>query len=252
VLGGIALAGAVDPAAADRLLAQPKAVALLVYLALAAAGRPARYQRRDRLVGLLWPELDQTHARGALRKAVHAARAVLGADTVLSRGDEELALADGALWCDASAFGQAEEAGRLAQALELYAGDLLPASTWPSARSSGAGSTTRARSCASAPPARRGRSRRGSRTPSSSPRRGAGRGARCATRGTTSGRCAARSRCSTARRPRRRAAPLRRVRPAAARRVRGRAVARDARDGAALRTGAPLPEPAPRGGVGAS
>jgi serine/threonine-protein kinase len=159
VLGGIALAGAVDPAAADRLLAQPKAVALLVYLALAAAGRPARYQRRDRLVGLLWPELDQTHARGALRKAVHAARAVLGADTVLSRGDEELALADGALWCDAAAFGQAEEAGRLAQALELYAGDLLPASTWPSARSSGAGSTTRARSCASAPPAPRGRSR---------------------------------------------------------------------------------------------
>lgn len=126
MLGGVALHGAADPAGADRLLAQPKVVALLVYLSLAAAGRPARYQRRDRLVGLLWPELDQTHARGALRKAVHAARAVLGAEALLSRGDEELALADGALWCDAVAFGAAEEAGQLARALELYAGDLLP------------------------------------------------------------------------------------------------------------------------------
>jgi serine/threonine-protein kinase len=126
VLGGIALHGTADPAAADRLLAQPKVVALLAYLALAAAGRATRYQRRDRLVGLLWPELDQGHARGALRKAVHAARGVLGADALLSRGDEEIALADGALWCDAVAFGDAEEAGQLGRALELYAGELLP------------------------------------------------------------------------------------------------------------------------------
>ncbi len=126
VLGGVALQGTVDPAEADRLLAQPKVVALLAYLALAAAGRATRYQRRDRLVGLLWPELDQAHARGALRKAVHAARAVLGGDALLSRGDEELALADGALWCDAVAFGDAEDAGQLAHALELYAGELLP------------------------------------------------------------------------------------------------------------------------------
>jgi serine/threonine-protein kinase len=126
VLGGVALHGAADPVAADRLLAQPKVVALLAYLALAAPGRPTRYQRRDRVVGLLWPELDQTHARGALRKAVHAARAVLGADALLSRGDEEIALAEGALWCDAVAFAEEEEAGLLARALEHYAGDLLP------------------------------------------------------------------------------------------------------------------------------
>jgi hypothetical protein len=232
VLGGIALAGAVDPAAADRLLAQPKAVALLVYLALAAAGRPARYQRRDRLVGLLWPELDQTHARGALRKAVHAARAVLGADTVLSRGDEELALADGALWCDAAAFGQAEEAGRLAQALELYAGDLLPGfhlaecaefgrwldDTRQELRERAAGA---AWALAGAARARRAAHRGGA--------LGAARGAlRVGRRAGAPPRDHA---ARPARRPRRRAAPLRRVRPAAARRVRGRAVARDARDG---------------------
>lgn len=126
VLGGVALHGAPDAGAADRLLAQPKVVALLAYLALAAAGRPARFQRRDRLVGLLWPELDQAHARGALRKAAHAVRATLGAELLVSRGDEELALGDGALWCDAVAFGDAEEAGQLARALELYAGELLP------------------------------------------------------------------------------------------------------------------------------
>src|SRR5204862_4276961 len=89
LLGGVELRGT-DRSAADGLLAQPKLVALLAYLALSPRDR--RYQRRDRLVALLWPELDQTHARTALRKAVHAIRSALGPEAILSRGDEEVSL----------------------------------------------------------------------------------------------------------------------------------------------------------------
>jgi len=41
------------------VLAQPKRVALLAYL---AAATPRRLHRRDSLLALFWPELDQEHA----------------------------------------------------------------------------------------------------------------------------------------------------------------------------------------------
>jgi serine/threonine-protein kinase len=108
---------------AAKLLTQSKVVALLALLALAPAGS---FTRRDRIVGLLWPELDQTHARTALRKAVHLTRSILGEEVLLSRGDEELALAPDALWVDASDLRRSIEAGRLERAVELYQGDLMP------------------------------------------------------------------------------------------------------------------------------
>lgn len=122
LLGGTALRG-VPTDAADRLLGQSKAVAFLAYLALAKQGLR---QRRDRLVGLLWPTLDQTHARAALRKTVHVVRGVLGDVTIVSYGDEELMLAPGALWCDAAEFMVSINAGQLGRALDLYRGDLMP------------------------------------------------------------------------------------------------------------------------------
>lgn len=121
LLGGVELRG-IESSAADRLLAQPKITALLAVLALAPENRP---QRRDRIVGLLWPELDQAHARTALRKAVHAIRSELGADVLRSRGDEELALAFPPVWCDAVELADAAENGRMAQAVQLYRGELL-------------------------------------------------------------------------------------------------------------------------------
>lgn len=122
LLGGTALGG-VSADDANRLLGQSKAVALLAYLALA---QPGRRQRRDRLVGLLWPALDQAHARASLRKTIHAVRSVLGDQTIVSHGDEELQLAGGALWCDAVEFTTAAESGLLGRALDLYRGDLMP------------------------------------------------------------------------------------------------------------------------------
>jgi serine/threonine-protein kinase len=73
----------------------------------------------------LWPELDQEHARAALRQALHGLRTSLGADALAGRGDEEVSLDDQIVWCDASGFEVAVDAGRLADALELYRGDLL-------------------------------------------------------------------------------------------------------------------------------
>jgi len=112
-----------DGSSAVRLLAQPKLVALLAHLAVPALGR---FVRRDTLVGLLWPELDQAHARAALRKAIHAVRATLGADAFAARGDEDVALSAAAVWCDAAAFVAAADSGALARAMELYRGELMP------------------------------------------------------------------------------------------------------------------------------
>lgn len=122
LLGGVELRG-IDARVADRLLAQPKNTALLAFLALSPEQLP---QRRDRIVALLWPELDQGHARTALRKAVHALRSALGADVIRGRGDEEIGVAVPPLRCDAVELAAAAANGRMLQAVNLYRGELLP------------------------------------------------------------------------------------------------------------------------------
>lgn len=121
LLGGVELRGAGD--ATPRLLVQSKIVALLAYLAVPSLGR---FVRRDRLAGLLWPELDQARARKAVRQSIHEVRSALGADALIGRGDEEIALAPERVWCDVAAFSQAADAGFLMQALQLYRGELMP------------------------------------------------------------------------------------------------------------------------------
>jgi DNA-binding SARP family transcriptional activator len=117
--------GATSDGATDiaDLLAQPKAVALLVYL---AAARPLGYHQRDRIVGLFWPAIDQEHARASLRKLLHRLRQTVGADVIDSRGTESIGLRTDALWCDAVAFETALSEDRLREALDLFQGDLLP------------------------------------------------------------------------------------------------------------------------------
>jgi DNA-binding SARP family transcriptional activator len=105
------------------LLAQPKRVALLSYLALNAADG---FCRRDLLFALFWPEFDADRARNALRQALHFLRRTLGTEVVVSRGDEEIGLNRSLIWCDAVAFQNALDQGRAQDALELYRGDLLP------------------------------------------------------------------------------------------------------------------------------
>ncbi len=104
------------------ILAQPKRVALLAYL---AAVTPPRLHRRDSLTALFWPDLDQEHARAALRQALHGLRQELGEGMLVSRGDEEVGLDVERLRCDVVEFERATQEGRLADALELYRGELL-------------------------------------------------------------------------------------------------------------------------------
>ena len=106
----------------DGFLTQPKRVALLAFL---AAATPPRFHRRDTLLGLFWPELDQEHARAALRQALHGLRRGLGTDVLTSRGDEEVGVDEQRLWCDVRTFHQALEANDWRRALELYQGGLL-------------------------------------------------------------------------------------------------------------------------------
>ena len=113
-----------DPNGEDiqSVLAQPKRVALLVYL---AAARPRGFHRRDTLLALLWPEQDEQHARWALNQALSHLRSELGKEVVPSRGDAEVGVDPGRVSCDAVEFEAAIEAGDPAKALGLYRGDLL-------------------------------------------------------------------------------------------------------------------------------
>jgi DNA-binding SARP family transcriptional activator len=105
------------------LLSRPGQLALLTYLAVA---RPRGFHRRDTLIGLFWAETGQDHARNALRQAVHRLRHELGSDAILSRGAEELAVNSKDFWSDVGAFEDALVAGKVADALSHYRGDLLP------------------------------------------------------------------------------------------------------------------------------
>jgi len=105
------------------VLSRPGQLALLAYLAVA---RPRGFHRRDTIVGMFWPETGQDQARNALRQAVHRLRHELGADVIVSRGADELGIDSSALSADVVEFEDALGAGKVAEALEQYRGDLLP------------------------------------------------------------------------------------------------------------------------------
>ncbi|HEX6670142.1 MAG TPA: hypothetical protein VF061_11310, partial [Gemmatimonadales bacterium] len=119
--------GSVDLRTADgreaaTVLRQPKRLALLAYL---AADLPRRFHRRDSLVALFWPDLDAGHARASLRRSLHFLRQGLGAEVLSSRGDEEVAVPEDALRCDAAELERALAAGNPERALSLYRGPFL-------------------------------------------------------------------------------------------------------------------------------
>jgi TolB-like protein/DNA-binding SARP family transcriptional activator len=120
-LGALELTSA-ESRAVGSVLAQPRRAALLCYLALAL---PRGFHRRDTLFALFWPEYDADQARHALRQSVYFLRHALGANSIVSRGDEELALALDHVRCDVWAFEAAIDEGRPADALALYRGELL-------------------------------------------------------------------------------------------------------------------------------
>jgi DNA-binding SARP family transcriptional activator/TolB-like protein len=119
--------GSLDLRTADgheirSVLAQPKRLALLAYLAAAV---PGGFARRDTLLGMFWPESSDERARGAFRQAVLYLRRSLGEGVLVNRAEDELGIAEGTLWCDAAEFRAALDRGDPASALSLYRGDLL-------------------------------------------------------------------------------------------------------------------------------
>jgi DNA-binding SARP family transcriptional activator/TolB-like protein len=104
------------------VLQQPKRLGLLAYLVIAS---PRRFHRRDSLLALFWPELDQEHARAALRRSLYFLRAEVGPDVVVGRGDDEVGVPEELLWCDATEMEQAIAQGEAERAVGLYRGMLL-------------------------------------------------------------------------------------------------------------------------------
>jgi DNA-binding SARP family transcriptional activator len=121
VLGSLELEGT-DGRTFTEILAQPKRVALLTYLALAG---PQGWRRRDTMQAIFWPERDREHAQCALRKGLYVLRHELGEGVIERRGDQDVRLAHEIIWCDAVAF----EGGAMGDGLEactkLYRGHLL-------------------------------------------------------------------------------------------------------------------------------
>ncbi|MGH7673537.1 MAG: BTAD domain-containing putative transcriptional regulator [Gemmatimonadales bacterium] len=121
VLGALQLSAS-DGRDVGSLVHQAKRAALLAYLATAV---PRGLHRRDKLLALFWPEFDEQRARAALSQAVYVLRATLGEQAITPRADGAIGLSSDVVWCDAAAFETALDAGRQAEALALYRGDLL-------------------------------------------------------------------------------------------------------------------------------
>jgi DNA-binding SARP family transcriptional activator/TolB-like protein len=120
--------GAVDLRKADgtpvqSVLRQPRRYAILAYLALA---RPRGFHRRDRVLGVFWPEEEQGRARHRLAQAKHYLTRSLGRDVVVARSDEELGIASDRLTSDVAEFEAALARDDPEAALALYGGELLP------------------------------------------------------------------------------------------------------------------------------
>lgn len=121
-LGTIELRGD-DAVRVASVLHHPKRLSLLAYL---CASHPPRLHRRDTLTALLWPELDEAHARGALRQELYQLKRALGADAVCGERADAIGVSAEQVWSDAREFEAALDDGRNADALALWRGEFLP------------------------------------------------------------------------------------------------------------------------------
>lgn len=103
------------------VIAQPKRIAVLAYLALHEG-----FCRRDSLLPVFWPEQDEDRARASLRKVIYNLRQSLGDQVVVGRSDEEVGFGDAVVQCDAREMRRALQRRDPRTAIELYQGDLLP------------------------------------------------------------------------------------------------------------------------------
>lgn len=111
----VPVSGSLPPGMAWR-----KNIALLAYLACS----PRQSCSRDQLIGLLWPEKDESRARHSLNVALHSLRQALGESAVESDA-LHVRLAPGSVGSDLERFLVHEAAARWAEAAALVAGEFL-------------------------------------------------------------------------------------------------------------------------------
>ena len=99
---------------------QPRRLAMLALLARAGD----RGVTRDKLLALIWPDTDEERARRAVTQGIYALRQELGSDDALL-GIKELRLNPDLVTTDVGDFSTALAAGRLEDAVRLYAGLFL-------------------------------------------------------------------------------------------------------------------------------
>src|SRR5215467_6095842 len=122
----VRLLGPMDLRIAERQLTpldSARAESLLAYLLL----HREVPQPRQRLAFLLWPDSAEGQAHTNLRKVLHNLRRALpDADRLIEIGPRTLRWrADAPLWLDVEQFERALAEGRLEEAVEIYAGELL-------------------------------------------------------------------------------------------------------------------------------
>lgn len=108
----------------QSVLQQTKRLGLLAYLCIESAGSVVR---RDALLGIFWPEADTATARNRLKQSLFFLRRSLHPDALPSIGPDGLRVDPSIVKCDVSALVAAYHAGKWADVLDLYGGDLLPA-----------------------------------------------------------------------------------------------------------------------------
>ena len=118
LLGGAVLENVQGLAPARASRRHP--LALLALLSTA----PSQTRSRDKLIGLLWPELPEERGRARLRTALHALRKQLGPEAIRSVGDD-LRLDPSTVQIDVLEFLEAIEDGSPQEAVELYRGPFL-------------------------------------------------------------------------------------------------------------------------------
>lgn len=101
------------------LIPSGKPIALVVYL----SALPDHRTNREHLLNLLWTDREPAPARHALRQTVWYLRQRLG-DDALEVGNEHITLTASVAW-DRDSFLSAIEAGRIAEAIEVYRGEFL-------------------------------------------------------------------------------------------------------------------------------
>ena len=116
--GGLCLEG--DEGLLTGAAAQRRRLVLLATLAV--AGRKG--MSRDALVGLLWPEVDETRARAALSQALYALKRDTGEDELVL-GHDVLTLNSDILRSDVSELEHAIARGDFEAAANLYGGPFL-------------------------------------------------------------------------------------------------------------------------------